>query len=139
MSTIYPFLSFLCFTFGTVLGIIIPQRAMGAVPERCTLDGVDRFSWQTDRMCAAVRVHRRYAFCPNTGRRGNVAVHRRAVVNTLGSDGQVEITTSMRVRAWWLTTFRGYALESKRRVPHESAFGAIYYKNRWVLTKQKDK
>ena len=43
------------------------------------------------------------------------------------------------MRAWWLTTFRGYTLESKKRVPHQNVFGEIYYKNHWVLTKQKDK
>lgn len=80
----------------------------------------------------------RSRFYPNSGRSGNAAAHRRTVVNTSGSDGKTEITTSARVRAWWLTTFRGYAVESKRRVPHESALGKIYYKNRWVLTKQKD-
>ena len=67
-----------------------------------------------------------------------MAAHRQAVVSTSGSDGKVEIITSARVRAWWLTTFRGYTLESKKRVPHESPFREIYYKNHWVLTKQKD-
>ncbi len=60
-------------------------------------------------------------------------------MNTTRSDGQAEITSSSRVRACWLVTFRGYTLESKKRAPHENAFGEIYYKNHWVLTKQKDK
>lgn len=60
-------------------------------------------------------------------------------MTTTRSDGHTEITTSARMRAWWLTTFRGYALKSKKRVPHESVFGESYYKNHWVLTNQKDK
>ena len=54
-----------------------------------------------------------------------------------GSDGRV--TTTSRLRVWWLQSVRGYRLENKRRVPHQNAFGEIYYKNTWVLVKDGDK
>ena len=49
------------------------------------------------------------------------------------------ITTAFRLRAWWLRTFRGYRLESKRRMPKQSIFGEFYYKNHWVLRKRDEK
>jgi len=51
------------------------------------------------------------------------------------SDGKGSITTTSRVRVWWLTTVGGYRVENKRRVPNENAFGELYYKNTWVLVK----
>lgn len=43
------------------------------------------------------------------------------------------IITRSRVRMWWLTFFRGYALESVRRTPKQNFFGEIYYETHWVL------
>ena len=59
-------------------------------------------------------------------------------MNDSGADGRTEITTSSRLRTWWLKNFRGFTVEMKRRTPHENTFGEVYYKNHWVLTKQKD-
>lgn len=59
-------------------------------------------------------------------------------MNKTGSGRRKEITTSSRLRAWWLVTLRGYVLVNKRRVPKENSFGEIYYKNHWVLSKDKD-
>ena len=56
-----------------------------------------------------------------------------------GADGRTEITTASRLRAWWLKNFRGYVVENKRRTPHENAFGEIYYKNLWIMTKDDKK
>lgn len=50
-----------------------------------------------------------------------------------GTDGTV--TTSSRIRKWFLTSFRNYRLVSTRRLPRENAFGEIYYRDSWVLTR----
>ncbi len=60
-------------------------------------------------------------------------------MNDSGGGGRTEITTGSRLRTWWLKNFRGYAVETKKRTPHENAFGEIYYKNLWVLTKEDKK
>lgn len=60
-----------------------------------------------------------------------------SIMNETGSDGRKEISTTFRLRVWWLVAVRGYKLESKRRLPKESPFGEIYYKNHWVLCKVK--
>jgi len=57
------------------------------------------------------------------------------VMNRTSSNGKKEILTASRVRAWWLVAVCGYELESKRRLPKESPFGEIYYKNHWMLWK----
>ena len=62
----------------------------------------------------------------------------RLAMSETGSGGRKEITTSSRIRAWWLVALRGYVLENKRRVPKESPFGEIYYENHWVLSKDED-
>ena len=46
------------------------------------------------------------------------------------------VTTSFRIHAWWLKTFRGYTMESMHRVPKQNLFGEIYYKNHWVLSRK---
>lgn len=50
-----------------------------------------------------------------------------------GRDPVVE--TSLRPRMWWLTWFRGFRVVSLHRVPKQNAFGEIYYKNQWILSK----
>ncbi|MCH7958641.1 MAG: hypothetical protein IID08_00830 [Candidatus Hydrogenedentes bacterium] len=49
------------------------------------------------------------------------------------------ITTAFRLRMWWLRIFRGYHLNSKRRMPKQNFFGEIYYKNHWVLSRRDEK
>ena len=56
--------------------------------------------------------------------------------DTSGPEGS--ITTSSRVRVWYLTTFRGYEVFSQHRLPKQNSFGEIYYRNSWVLTKAAD-
>ncbi|MCH8203691.1 MAG: hypothetical protein IID09_00935 [Candidatus Hydrogenedentes bacterium] len=60
-------------------------------------------------------------------------------MNDSRADGRTEVTTSSRLRTWWLKNFRGYTLKNKRRTPHQNVFGEIYYKNHWVLTKDNKK
>ena len=50
-------------------------------------------------------------------------------------NGDGVVTTSMRLRVWWLKMFKGYRTESVHRIPKENVFGEIYYLNRWYLTK----
>ncbi len=47
-----------------------------------------------------------------------------------------EVKTSSRLRKIWLTTFRGYSLESTRQHPKQNAFGEIYYKAEYSLVKR---
>lgn len=46
---------------------------------------------------------------------------------------KLAIKTRSRVRAWWLSTFRGYNIESVRRVPKVASFGRIVYDSIWIL------
>lgn len=46
------------------------------------------------------------------------------------------ITTSSRIRVWFLKTFRGYRVLTTRRTPMQSTFGEIYYRNTFVLAKE---
>ena len=48
------------------------------------------------------------------------------------------ITTSSRLRAWFLKTFRGYRVLSNHRLPKQNSFGEIYYTNSWILVKRSD-
>ena len=50
-----------------------------------------------------------------------------------------QITTAFRLRMWWLRMFRGYRLESTRRMPKQNLFGEIYYKSHWVLHRRDEK
>lgn len=54
------------------------------------------------------------------------------------SDPEGTIRTSRRLRVFWLTRFRGYKVSSLHRLPKESTFGELYYKNSWVLVKRSD-
>ncbi len=51
-------------------------------------------------------------------------------------DSDTFVTTSFRVRAWWLKTFQGYTMESIHRVPKQNVFGEIYYTKHWVLSRK---
>ena len=52
---------------------------------------------------------------------------------TSGPNGS--ITTTSRLKVWFLTKFRGYRVLSMHRLPKESSFGELYYRDSWVLVK----
>ena len=53
-------------------------------------------------------------------------------MDILEKDGDVRTTSHL--RAWWLTTFKGYELRIQvKRSPKRTIFGRIAYKNTWVL------
>jgi len=47
--------------------------------------------------------------------------------------GTDEVITTSRLRAWWLTSFRGYGVAKTFEVPRQVAFGRIAYANTWRL------
>ena len=59
--------------------------------------------------------------------------------NSVDGDGEhrkSQITTGFRLRMWWLRMFRGYHLDSTRRMPKQNIFGEIYYNIHWVLSRR---
>ena len=82
-----------------------------------------------------------WAFLGYNGSRGSAArdskthwLRGRGGVVTEGSGApKLGIKTRWRLRAWWLSTFRGYNIESVRRVPKVASFGQIAYNSIWVL------
>lgn len=54
------------------------------------------------------------------------------------SDGN-KVVTSSRLRMWWLRGARGYTVDTMKREPNENAFGELYYKNHWHLSKHEEK
>ena len=47
------------------------------------------------------------------------------------------VTTTIRMRAWFLKTFLGYHVDNVHRAPKQNIFGEIYYKTSWVLIKRR--
>lgn len=45
------------------------------------------------------------------------------------------ITTTSRIRVWYLKRFRGYRVLSMHRLPKQNSFGEIYYRNSWILVR----
>jgi len=44
------------------------------------------------------------------------------------------IQTDSRMRAWWLTTFKGYKVKTLRRQPKAGLFGVLRYESHWLLS-----
>jgi hypothetical protein len=47
-----------------------------------------------------------------------------------------KLSTGSRVRAWWLTTFRGFRVDMVTREPKSVSFGKVVYQSRYVLCKR---
>lgn len=45
----------------------------------------------------------------------------------------LEVTTSSRLRAWYLVHFRGYAVAQCKEVPKVTRLGRLTYECRWLL------
>lgn len=51
-------------------------------------------------------------------------------------DGRGEenvLCTTSRLKAWWLSLFKGYSIKCVRREPRQASFGSLSYKSVWVL------
>ncbi len=46
------------------------------------------------------------------------------------------VSTSSKLKAWWLRTARGYRVASLHRLPKQNFFGELYYKTQYILTKR---
>lgn len=44
-----------------------------------------------------------------------------------------ELTTSSRLRAWYMVQFRGYTVAQFREIPRVTRLGRLTYENRWLL------
>ncbi|MBI5093582.1 MAG: hypothetical protein HZB26_14205 [Candidatus Hydrogenedentes bacterium] len=49
------------------------------------------------------------------------------------------VTTNSRVRAWWLTTFKGYRVKTVRRQPMAGFLGSVRYECQWLLAAERSK
>jgi hypothetical protein len=45
----------------------------------------------------------------------------------------LELTTSSRLRAWYMVQFRGYTVAQRREVPKVTRLGRLTYEYRWLL------
>lgn len=53
-------------------------------------------------------------------------------------DGGVhDVCTDSGLRAWWLSTFKGYRVSSISQMPKMGSFGRMTYYKRWVLSPRK--
>ena len=43
------------------------------------------------------------------------------------------VTTSSRMRVWWLTTFQGYQVRCVSAQPQKSSLGIVQFVNHWEL------
>lgn len=46
------------------------------------------------------------------------------------------VSTGSRLKAWWLTTFRGFRVDMVTREPKTVSFGKVVYASRYVLCKK---
>lgn len=54
-------------------------------------------------------------------------------VNALQQPALLELTTTSRLRAWYMVHFRGFTVAQHREIPKVTRLGRLTYEYRWLL------